>query len=114
MPRQRDDAGAACLDLVKGMGDIGFPDRPPRGYGLPSTACGTSGVPVAWTGRCSPGTCTIAASADRLVLRVEAADEENLRRIQDVLTRDIDRFGRRERLTVNWHSPEAPGEAPAG
>jgi hypothetical protein len=64
------------------------------------------------------GKCTIAASADRLVLRVEAADEENLRRIQDVLTRDIDRFGRRERLTVNWHSPEAPGaergEEPAG
>src|SRR5437660_7444179 len=54
------------------------------------------------------GTCTVAARADRLLLRVEAADEENLRRIQDVLTRDIDRFSRRERLTVHWHSSQAP------
>jgi hypothetical protein len=64
------------------------------------------------------GTCTITASADRLVLRAEAADEENLRRIQDVLTRDIDRFGRRERLTITWHCPKTPGaergEEPAG
>ncbi len=63
------------------------------------------------------GTCTIAASADRLVLRVEATDADSLRRIQDVLTRDIDRFGRRERLTVTWHVPAAPrttaGDEPA-
>jgi len=54
------------------------------------------------------GQCTLAASADLLVLHVEAADEESLRRIQDVITRDLDRFGRRDHLTVNWHRPEAP------
>jgi hypothetical protein len=55
------------------------------------------------------GQCTIQASANRLVLRVQAADEDSLRRIQDVITRDLGRFGRREHLTVNWHRPDAPG-----
>jgi len=59
------------------------------------------------------GQCRIAADAGRLILRVEATDDENLRRIQDVLTRDIDRFGRRDRLTVNWHPPETPGVEPS-
>ncbi len=55
------------------------------------------------------GLCAIEASTDRLTLRVEATDENGLRQIQDVLTRDLGRFGRRERLTLNWHRPEAPG-----
>ncbi len=57
------------------------------------------------------GQCTITASADTLTLRVEAADEENLRKIQDITTRDFHRFGRRDGLAVNWqpaHTPEAP------
>src|SRR6266700_2014910 len=51
------------------------------------------------------GQCAIEASADTLTLRVEATDEEDLRQIQDVLTRDLGRFGRRERLPVKWHRP---------
>jgi hypothetical protein len=57
------------------------------------------------------GQCTITASADMLTLRVEAADEENLRKIQDIITRDLGRFGRRDGLAVNWqpaHTPEVP------
>ena len=46
-----------------------------------------------WTMRALPG---------RLVVRAEAADQESLRRIQDLLTARLQRFGRRERLTVNW------------
>jgi hypothetical protein len=46
-----------------------------------------------WTMRASPGL---------LTLRAEAADEDSLRRIQDLLTARLQRFGRRERLTVNW------------
>ncbi len=60
------------------------------------------------------GQCVIEASADRLTLRVEATDEEDLRQIQDVLTRDLGRFGRRERLTVSWHRAEAPGGQAGG
>ena len=60
------------------------------------------------------GQCAIEAIADRLTLRVEATDEEDLQQIQDVLTRDLGRFGRRERLPVKWHRPEAPGVQAGG
>jgi hypothetical protein len=46
-----------------------------------------------WTMRAYPG---------RLAVRAEAADQENLRRIQDLLTSRLQKFGRREHLTVNW------------
>jgi hypothetical protein len=52
------------------------------------------------------GTCAIAADGRILTLRVEASDEENLGRIQDILTRDLDRFGRRDRLVVNWQDSQ--------
>lgn len=48
------------------------------------------------------GRCTAEANLNVLTLRVEAADDENVRRIQDILTRDLDRFGRRDNLTVRW------------
>ena len=46
-----------------------------------------------WTMRAFPG---------RLAVRAEAADEESLRRIQDLLTSRLLKFGRREHLTVTW------------
>jgi|SRR5712691_1258928 len=49
-----------------------------------------------WTMRAFPGL---------LAVRAEAADEESLRRIQDLLTARLQRFGRREHLTVNWRRP---------
>ncbi|HVQ92725.1 MAG TPA: DUF2218 domain-containing protein [Mycobacteriales bacterium] len=55
------------------------------------------------------GTCTMRAAANTLTVRVEAADEENLRQIQDVVTRDLDRFSRRDPLTVTWQRPDPPG-----
>jgi hypothetical protein len=55
-----------------------------------------------WTMRASPGL---------LAVRAEAADEESLRRIQDLLAARLQKFGRRERLTVNWRRPgPAAGE----
>jgi len=38
----------------------------------------------------------------RLAVRAEAADQENLRRIQELLTARLQKFGRREHLTVTW------------
>jgi hypothetical protein len=58
------------------------------------------------------GRCTIAADANTLTLRIEATDEDGLRQIQDVITRDFDRFGRRESLAVTWHQPETPDGTP--
>jgi len=46
-----------------------------------------------WTMRAFPG---------RLAVRAEAADQESLRRIQDLLTSRLQKFGRREHLTVDW------------
>lgn len=61
------------------------------------------------------GQCEIEASTTALVLRVEAADEEYLRRIQDIVTRDLDRFSG-EKLVIDWRRTDAPevarGEGP--
>ena len=46
-----------------------------------------------WTMQAAPGV---------LTLRAEAADEANLRRIQGMLTTRLEKFGRREQLTVAW------------
>lgn len=48
------------------------------------------------------GTCTLTADATALTLTVEAKDEDGLRRIQDILSNDLDRFGRRDGLVVAW------------
>jgi hypothetical protein len=59
------------------------------------------------------GTCTVDVGANVLALRIDATDDESLNRIQDVITRDFARFGRRDRLTVRWHLLDAPGTGPA-
>jgi hypothetical protein len=48
------------------------------------------------------GQWTMWAFPGRLTVRAEAADQESLRRIQDLLTARLLKFGRREHLTVNW------------
>jgi hypothetical protein len=57
----------------------------------------------------SLGRCTLHASADTLTVRAEAANEQNLRQIQELVTRDLERFGRRNHLTVTWQQPETSG-----
>jgi hypothetical protein len=49
-----------------------------------------------WTMRAFPG---------RLAVRAEAADEQSLRRIQELVTARLQKFGRREHLTVTWRHP---------
>jgi len=56
------------------------------------------------------GQWTMHAAAGTLTLRAEADSAENLRRIQDLVTARLQKFGRRDHLTVNWQ----PAEAPAG
>jgi hypothetical protein len=68
---------------------------------------GTSGIV-----RLSWGQWTMCAASDTLTVRAEAADEANLRRIQDLVSERLENFGRREHLTVNWHPPAAPAAAP--
>ncbi len=60
------------------------------------------------------GRCRIVAGADALTLRVEGTDDENLRRIQDIVTRDLDRFSGSDQLVVDWRLPEAADASPDG
>ncbi len=53
------------------------------------------------------GKITMQASPGALTLRTEAADEEALRRIQDLVAGLLGRFGRRDHITVTWQQPEA-------
>jgi hypothetical protein len=54
------------------------------------------------------GRCTMQAGPGTLTVCAEAASEENLPRIQDLITRNLERFGRREHLKVNWQRPGTP------
>ncbi|NNH76073.1 DUF2218 domain-containing protein [Nocardia uniformis] len=58
------------------------------------------------------GECKLTADAKTLTLRVSASDETNLRRIEELITRDLERFGRLERLTVEWRQDESPAATP--
>jgi hypothetical protein len=55
-----------------------------------------------WTMHAAPGT---------LTLRAEAGNEENLRRIQDLVAARVEKIGRRDHLAVNWQPAETHGAA---
>ena len=48
------------------------------------------------------GQCTLQVGPGMLTLRAEAADQDTLTRIQDLVTGRLEKFGRREHLTVTW------------
>jgi hypothetical protein len=52
------------------------------------------------------GRCTISVESDGLLLSVASSDTESLRRIQDVITSDLERWGTRENLKVLWSTPD--------
>ncbi len=54
------------------------------------------------------GQCVIEAGERTLSLRVEAAEESALRRIQDIVAADLTRFGRRDHVTVTWENAPVP------
>lgn len=48
------------------------------------------------------GRCTLRAEPGALTLRAEAPDEESLQRIEQRVADHLERFGRRDHLTVTW------------
>ena len=54
------------------------------------------------------GQCTITADDAGLTVRVEATDQENMIKIRDIITRDLDRMGRRDAFGINWHPASSP------
>jgi hypothetical protein len=59
------------------------------------------------------GRCLLHAESDMLVVRVQAADEQALQRVSDIVTRNLDRFSRHN-LTLDWQRVDAPGRAEPG
>ena len=57
------------------------------------------------------GRCTITATPATLMIEIDATDPNNLQRIRDIITRDLDRFSHRNPLTISWHQPDVPGVA---
>ena len=57
----------------------------------------------------SLGRCTLRATDSTLTIRAEASTPENLVRIQELITRRLENFGRRDHLTVTWHLPAESG-----
>ena len=58
------------------------------------------------------GQCTMQVSPGTLTLRAEAEDEESLQRVQGIVARDIERFGKRNQLTVSWQRTREPSTQP--
>jgi hypothetical protein len=56
------------------------------------------------------GRCTLHATDEALTLTAEADDLQNLRQIQEGVTRRLERIGRRDRLSLSWR----PAEPEAG
>jgi hypothetical protein len=58
------------------------------------------------------GRCTMQATPGTLTLRAEAEDQGSLQRVQDIVTRDIERFGKRRQLTITWQPTNAHSAQP--
>jgi hypothetical protein len=51
------------------------------------------------------GSCTLDAHPTGLTVRIDADDEDSLRRIRDIVAADLERFSHRDPLTVEWRAP---------
>jgi hypothetical protein len=102
-----------CKHASKMAGHLPHRPRGHNGGGPPeirhAECSATSGIITLnwgrWTMQATPGT---------LRLRAEAGNQEDLQRIQDLLTARMEKIGRRDQLTVTWQpaeAPTAPGEA---
>jgi hypothetical protein len=54
------------------------------------------------------GSWTLAATAEALALRVEAADPAALEKLKATIAARIEKIGRRDNLVVEWHEPDTP------
>jgi hypothetical protein len=67
----------------------------------------TSGILILSLGRC-----TLRAADGVLKIRAEASSQDSLAQIQELITKRLEGFGRRERLAVTWQTaPDLPAAA---
>jgi hypothetical protein len=62
--------------------------------------------------RFSDGELRLQATADDLTLRIEAADDNALQRLQDGIGERLQTIGRRDQLTLTWHHVESRPDPP--
>jgi multisubunit Na+/H+ antiporter MnhF subunit len=60
------------------------------------------------------GDCTLRSTSDTLAVHIEADDADKLAGLQGILTADLERFGQRDGLTVNWPGDAATKSDPVG
>ena len=104
---QTGSGGRYLARLCQHAGKMGRPQRHrPRAHG------GSGGPPEVLHAECSEtegsivlswGRCALQADPGSLTLHADAADEESLTRIQDMIAGRLEKFGRRENLSVTWH-----------
>jgi hypothetical protein len=99
-----------CQHAGKMRGRLGHQPRRHSGGGTPPEVRHAE-----WSDTCgilvlSLGQCTLRAADGMLTIRAEASSAEDLAQIQELITRRLEGFGRRERLTVTWQpAPDLPG-----
>lgn len=57
------------------------------------------------------GEATLTADSNSLLVRIDAADEDGLTRVRDIIGGDFARFSRRDPLVVAWQRLDSPDEA---
>lgn len=118
---ETDRPGRYLVQLCRHAGHMGRSGRL-RSY-LSNDAIAPSETPIVdaeWSQtrgavRIGDGVCTMQVAADALFLRAEAPDEDTLAQIEQAIARNLGRFGRRDRLTVQWQRADPtdlePGSA---
>jgi hypothetical protein len=104
-------AGRYLARLCQHAGKMGRPQRHrPKAHG------GSGGSPEVLRAECSEtegaivfswGRCALKAGPGSLALHADAADEASLTRIQDMIAGRLEKFGRRENLSVTWRRTQA-------
>ncbi|WP_435585944.1 DUF2218 domain-containing protein [Micromonospora aurantiaca (nom. illeg.)] len=58
------------------------------------------------------GEATLTADGNSLTVRIDAADEDGLTEIRDIIVRDVERFSRRDPLAVAWQRLDSSDASP--
>ena len=115
---QTDRASRYLVQFCKHAAAMGGGDHTPRMHLHAPMARGEVQVAAEWseisgTVTFTPwGRCTLSADDDTLTLRIDAAEEDGVAKIRDVVTRDFERFTRRDPVTLTWQRSEPPAPPP--
>jgi hypothetical protein len=115
---QTDRASRYLVQFCKHAAAMGGGGHTPRMHLHAPLARGEVQVAAEWSDTSGTvtftpwGRCTLSADDRILTLRIDADDEDGAARIRDVVTRDFERFTRRDPVTVTWQRSESPGAAP--